>query len=345
VWWKRIVNQEERGYGGTILNSGVEFILFLQGLGDWLFGVMEAITFLGSEDFYLLVMPILYWAVDATLGFRVGVVLLMSSSLSTLFKWTFHLPRPYWYDPRVNGMVSEAGFGVPSGHSMTPFAVFGLIAATVKRGWVWAAAGILIFLVGLSRMVLGVHFYLDVLVGWTLGALLLWGFVRFEDQVKEWFVEKSLGAKIGILLAVSIGLILIGALVIAAVSPFEVPADWVANAVEDQPDGEIDPLNLNGLITSAAALFGLGAGYLWINSRGGFDASGVWWKRVLRVLIGLVGVVVFWMGLGAVFPSEPDLISYVLRYLRYGLTGFWMAGASPWVFLRFGLAESQETDN
>ena len=62
-------------------------------------------------------------------------------------------------------------------------------------------------------------------------------------------------------------------------------------------------------------------------------------KRALRYLIGLVGILIFWFGLGAIFPRQEEIISYVLRYFRYVLVGFWVSGGAPWVFLRFKLAD------
>jgi hypothetical protein len=45
------------------------------------------------------------------------------------------------------------------------------------------------------------------------------------------------------------------------------------------------------------------------------------------------------MGLGQIFPRNADLISYALRFVRYTLIGFWVAGGAPWVFKKIKLAE------
>ena len=54
----------------------------------------------------------------------------------------------------------------------------------------------------------------------------------------------------------------------------------------------------------------------------------------MRFVIGLVGVLVLWQGLGAVFPRDADVISYTLRFVRYALVGMWIMGAAPWLFIR-----------
>ena len=89
----------------------------------------------------------------------------------------------------------------------------------------------------------------------------------------------------------------------------------------------------------AAGSAGLALGAAWIAARGGYQTSGPVAKRALRYVIGLIGVVILWMGLGEVFPDNADLISYFLRYVRYTLVGFWVIGGAPWLFFRFKLAD------
>ena len=38
-----------------------------QSLGGWLAGPMKFFSFLGSEDFFLLALPLVYWCLDAAL--------------------------------------------------------------------------------------------------------------------------------------------------------------------------------------------------------------------------------------------------------------------------------------
>ena len=56
----------------SIWDSGIHFILWLQGLGHWLQAPMAGFTFLGTEQFYLLIMPVLLWCVDAGWAFAWG---------------------------------------------------------------------------------------------------------------------------------------------------------------------------------------------------------------------------------------------------------------------------------
>jgi hypothetical protein len=224
--------------------------------------------------------------------------------------------------------------------------VWGICAAYVKRPWFWVVALIIIFLVGFSRMYLGVHFPHDVFFGWLFGAVLLWVFVRFWDPIGALVGKKTLRQQILIAFLVSMLFIALGYGAWILRSGYQIPAEWVENALLSgavQPD----PVNANSTFTSAGTFFGLAVGAAWIMSLGGFEVlSGAMsltkdpiGRRAIRYVIGLVGVLIFYMGLGAVFPRGDGFIFYLLRFIRYTLVGWWVTGGAPWVFVRFKLSE------
>ena len=169
------------------IQIGISIILWIQNLGAWLVAPMRMFTFLGNEEFYLFVAPAIYWCLDARLGLRLGISLMLSGMINSGFKLAWHGPRPYWVDAKVQAFSAETSFGVPSGHSQNSAVVWGLIAKHINKGWAWLLAVILIGLIGISRMVLGVHFPHDVLLGWTIGALILWLVIAWERKFLSWF--------------------------------------------------------------------------------------------------------------------------------------------------------------
>jgi hypothetical protein len=60
------------------------------------------------------------------------------------------------------------------------------------------------------------------------------------------------------------------------------------------------------------------------------------------VVVGLIGVAVIVEGLGAVLPDGEHPLALAARYGRYALTGAWIAGLAPALFVRLGLAASAE---
>jgi len=325
-----------------IYDLTIVIIQALQNIGDWFIPIMKFFTFLGREEFYLLVMPVLIWAIDYNFGLRIGVLLLVNSGFNSIFKMAFHEPRPFWVSSEIKQLDQPAiDFGIPSGHSMAPMSIYGFVAATFKRGWVTTVMVLVIFFIGLSRMALGVHFLQDVLVGWAFGLIILWLFLRYEEAVVNWFGKRTMGQKVGTVFAFSIGMVLLGAVIIAAFSGYEVPQAWQANIALAQPNDPVVPFSLDGVITSAAALFGLAVGAFWIQQRGGISDEGKAWQRIVRFLIGLVGVAILWQGLAVVFPGEQDLLSYSLRFLRYTLVGLWITGLAPLLFIKLKLASEK----
>jgi membrane-associated phospholipid phosphatase len=117
----------------NIYELGINIVLFWQNLGEWLLTPMNFLSFLGEMRFFLLIMPILYWSIDAALGIRIGIILIVSVSTNSILKLVFHTPRPFWYSREVSGYAFEDSFGLPSGHAQNSVAVLGLLAASLKR--------------------------------------------------------------------------------------------------------------------------------------------------------------------------------------------------------------------
>lgn len=115
--------------------------------------------------------------------------------LSLLLKLGFDRPRPELVPH--GSYVATASF--PSGHSMLSAVTYLTLGALLARlhpqrrfkAFFLLVAGLVTFLVGVSRIYLGVHWPTDVLAGWTLGgvwALICWLAARWlqaRGQVEE----------------------------------------------------------------------------------------------------------------------------------------------------------------
>jgi undecaprenyl-diphosphatase len=146
--------------------------------GRWVGDVARDITSLGGTVVLVLVVGLVaaYLAVDRR--FRDAVAVAVASVggvlLGVALKLIFERERPSVVPHLV--VVHSASF--PSGHSMLSAVIYptlgALLARFAKRRAtqvlpIAAAVGITI-LVGLSRLILGVHYPTDVLAGWSAGA-------------------------------------------------------------------------------------------------------------------------------------------------------------------------------
>ena len=164
----------------VLVQHGVNLVIAVQSLGSWLAWPMYLLSVLGNENFFFLVLPLVYWSVDAGVGLRIAFLLATSNYLSSIIKMLFAAPRPYWVSAKVEPLLHEDTFGIPSGHAQNSAALWGMMAAGAQKAgirWVWVVAVILTLFIGFSRLYLGVHFVHDVIAGWLIGYMILFVFL------------------------------------------------------------------------------------------------------------------------------------------------------------------------
>ncbi len=146
----------------------------------WLQSAIVNISALGSGAVatlvVLLVVGFLLLARKPRLAGLVVACGLGSALVTHLLKSFYERGRP-----NVVGVIQPAaGLSFPSGHAMVSVALYltlgVLIAGSLRqrrlRVYVVAAAALLAFLIGFSRVYIGVHYPTDVLAGWTVGLAL-----------------------------------------------------------------------------------------------------------------------------------------------------------------------------
>lgn len=84
-------------------------------------------------------------------------------------KFFFHTFRPFVIFPQVHSLFAETGYAFPSGHTTTAAAIaFAIFFTNKKAGYVFIFFALLI---GMTRIAAGVHFPIDILGGFILGAM------------------------------------------------------------------------------------------------------------------------------------------------------------------------------
>ncbi len=336
-----------------VMRAGADLILWCQANLSFLFVPMEVFTLMGEEFFYIGLIPLIYWCVHPATGLRLLVLLAFSSFLNALLKWMFHSPRPYWWDPAVDGMRHETGFCPPSGHSQNAVTFWGYLASSYARftaaagrgtTWIWVAFVVLAFLISISRMILGVHFPHSLVLGWTVGAITLIAYIKLLPAFETWFRSQGLVVQIAFSFGISFALLAVMWLVapyIASVADIE---RWVANAAADQPGTAkkpaIDPLSVNGFYSYAAVLAGAGVGGALMLRTARFEAGGPLWQRALRYVLGMIVLIAIYVS-GTLAPKEPEALAYAFRYARYFLMMLWAIWLAPLMFLRLGLVKAK----
>jgi undecaprenyl-diphosphatase len=132
--------------------------------------VLEAITFLGKPELLALLAALVGLRLVLTghvrLGLFVVVAVIGGWLVDNGLKELIGRERPVFDDP----VSTSSGPSFPSGHAMTSTAAYGAVVLLARRRAVTVAAIVLVVAIGITRIVLGVHWVTDVLGGWVVGA-------------------------------------------------------------------------------------------------------------------------------------------------------------------------------
>lgn len=133
------------------------------------------LTRLGDPVFLLALIAIYYWLSEKREApVRLIAFTLLAVALTVSLKNGLALPRP---PPEVQDVAEYSeSYGFPSGHALGATVVYGgfvLVDERLRRPGAVLAAPVLVACIGLSRVVIGVHYLGDVLAGFAVGGVVL----------------------------------------------------------------------------------------------------------------------------------------------------------------------------
>lgn len=153
--------------------------------------IFRYITELGSRSFLqpmtMIMMVVLWiWYKDFRPAFTFGLGTLGAHVLNKLLKELIARERP-----SISVLLNAEGYSFPSGHAMVSIVCYGLLAyflsnkarspktAQMIRGILYA----IIFLIGVSRYIINVHFATDIITGYFIGGILLITLIRLYERL------------------------------------------------------------------------------------------------------------------------------------------------------------------
>ena len=301
------------------------FLRFLEGIRLPIFDFFfSLVTKLGEETAFMAVAIIIFWCFSKKDGYYILSIGFIGTILNQFLKLIFKIPRPWVKDPSftiVESARAEAtGYSFPSGHTQNSVGTFGAIGYLFKKRWVRITAIVICVLVPLSRMYLGVHTPLDVLVSVGIALTLIFLVKPIFDKAEN--NPMIMYIFFGALFAVSLAFLLF-------VLFFDFGAD-------------IDAHNYESGLKNACTLLGATAGFLISypieRKYVCFDTSGKWYVQVLKSAIGL-GIVLAIKAL-----LKPLLLLFlpamVERIIRYAIIVIFAAVVWPLTFKRFRKLEN-----
>lgn len=145
---------------------------------DLFFGI---VTFFGHPLPWIVVAAWLFWLGKEKRSFMLMSLILVSSLIAGTLKILIGRVRP-------EGLLvledQRGTFSMPSGHATLAGTIYSYYEKKINLKTKYIA-GILVFLVLVSRLYLGVHFVSDVFVGLLIGYILGKGMCRLEKKINK----------------------------------------------------------------------------------------------------------------------------------------------------------------
>lgn len=285
------------------------FSEFMQSFRNGFFdGFFNGVSFLGEEYIYIVVLCILYFAVNKKMCEHMGLVLFFSLVFNTVLKGIFMAERPYQKYPDIIQELRHAeGSSFPSGHTQSFSAFVFAGAFWLRKKAVLIGAGVMSVMMALSRIYLGVHWLEDVVAALILGYVSAYVLYRIFMKYRD---DDALRMKL-----------YVGILIVFL--PFPIIFS-----------GNSDIFKAYGLMAGFTLAMFLEKRYV------NFTMDVAVWQKILRVVLGIVMMVfllVLLDTIGDKIAEEGELLMNIFGFFKYGLMVSLGLGGVPFIMKKLHL--------
>lgn len=258
----------------------------------WLVYLWNFFSFLANPALFLFVFVLYYWNISKDKGARIAYnsvfVLLSVNTLKSIF----NIPRPYSLSSRINMLeldMSGTGTSFPSGHSALSASLYTSLFLTSFKNVTGLLVMILVpMLVGIARMVLGMHYLFDVILGLGIGYGFTFIFFSLLLRMQK-ALKNNLPLSVILSSVTGVSSLTLSILMMTKSIPHEVAADTAK---------------------SLSLLSGLIFGLYMENKFVKFITRARRAKKVLRLIIGVIPIALAFVFL----DKTPEIIGCFLLY-------------------------------
>lgn len=302
----------------------LNILMYLQSIrNELLTSIFTFFTVCTEVPVITILTGILYWCVNKSAGQRTLFALCGSLNINAGVKNFVKMARPIGTKGLESLRVETAtGYSFPSGHTQTATTFWTSMIYLFRRVWIYVVGVLMILGAGISRLYLGVHWPMDVIVGWIFGIVLSILFIKlfdYIDDTKNYYI-------------------LVISMLIFGICTYFI--------------GGEDLYKMFGLYT------GFTLGYMvedtYINFSTGnedrkkniFSKKPVrnegFGKKILRFIIGIISLLAVYLLLNYVedilITGKTEEIINIIKYLKYTFVVFWGIAGAPALFKLFKLA-------
>ncbi len=302
----------------------LDILMYLQSIrNELLTSIFTFFTICTEVPVITVLTGILYWCINKKAGQRTLFALCGSLNINAGVKNFVKMPRPIGTEGLESLRVETAtGYSFPSGHTQTATTFWTSMMCLFRKAWIYIVGILMILGAGISRLYLGVHWPMDVIVGWVFGIALSILFIKLFDYIDD---SKNYYILVGLILIFGICTYFIG--------------------------GE-DLYKMFGLYTGFALGYMVEDTYINFSTENESRRKNIFaktpsrneglGKKILRFIVGIISLLAVYLLLNymedTLIVGKTEEIINIIKYLKYTFVVFWGMAGAPALFKLFRLA-------
>lgn len=294
-------------------NFGYEVTLFFNGFPDRVSNFFNIFRYLGREEFFILILPLIFWCINKSLGKRLIIITTLSSFIGYFLKDIFTIPRSAPGSGVVNRIGEVSDYLFPSTHLLTTGSFWGLLSLNTKLKLSKIICYLIVLGALISRLIHGVQTPLSLILTLVIGALIVFLFNLLQGKIADAYnTQYTLLQRILVVFIVTLGLIILNYL--------------------------FNTRNFNNALISISLFTGGVSGIILEKDRLGFKVEGNLEIRLLRYIIGVIVISFIYILANLILEmTNGSSIAIFIKYLLLSFSGTFII---PLIFIRMKLAKN-----
>ncbi|SFJ38064.1 Membrane-associated phospholipid phosphatase [Terrisporobacter glycolicus] len=306
------------------MGSQLDILMYLQSIrNELLTGIFTFFTICTEVPVITVLTGVIYWCINKKAGQRTIFALCGSLNINAGVKNYVKMPRPIGTDGLQSLRIETAtGYSFPSGHTQTSTTFWTSMMYLFKKSWIYIIGILMIIGAGISRLYLGVHWPMDVIVAWGFGIVLSIIFIKLFDYIDD---SKNYYILVVLMLIFGVCTYFIGGedlykmfgLYTGFALGYMVEDTFINFSTENETRRK------NIFAKNPSKKEGLG-------------------KKILRFVVGIISLLAVYLLLNYVqdtlIVNKTEEIINIIKYFKYTIVVFWGVAGAPALFKLFKLA-------
>ncbi|HBI92906.1 MAG TPA: hypothetical protein DDY58_11090 [Terrisporobacter glycolicus] len=302
----------------------LDILMYLQSIrNELLTGIFTFFTICTEVPVITVLTGVIYWCINKKAGQRTLFALCGSLNINAGVKNYVKMQRPIGTDGLQSLRIETAtGYSFPSGHTQTSTTFWTSMMYLFRKSWIYIIGILMIIGAGISRLYLGVHWPMDVIVAWGFGIVLSIIFIKLFDYIDD---SKNYYILVVLILIFGVCTYFIGGedlykmfgLYTGFALGYMVEDTFINFSTENETRRK------NIFAKNPSKKEGLG-------------------KKILRFVVGIISLLAVYLFLNYVqdtlIVNKTEEIINIIKYLKYTIVVFWGVAGAPALFKLFKLA-------